>query len=65
MFISGIIRYKRHHINFEVRYGEEPFTDTQVNEPEIKHPLINKINQKYRVKYPKSSIIESVKWTSI
>jgi hypothetical protein len=58
--VSGKIHYKHHHIDFEVRYDHEEITEGEIKSEDAKHGLIHAINQKFRVKYPLSSEIDSV-----
>ncbi|MFQ3544646.1 hypothetical protein Q7A53_11190 [Halobacillus rhizosphaerae] len=65
MVISGTIHYKDYKINFEVKQNKENINEENVNNEEIKQPLIHAINQKYRVKYPQSSTIDSLRVSTI
>ncbi|WP_079528973.1 MULTISPECIES: hypothetical protein [Halobacillus] len=61
MIVSGTIRYNHNHVDFEVKLPHEEVSNESNPDPESKKAIIDAVNRKYRVKYPSTSTLDSLR----
>ncbi|UOR10841.1 hypothetical protein [Halobacillus amylolyticus] len=61
MVVSGTIRYNQNHVDFEVKLPHGEVSEEASLDPESKKTIIDAVNRKYRVKYPSSSTLDSLR----